>query len=186
MLERMRATEEDEEFERAFRSMVRSAYLMSALLHDHTAQHSLAFTSLIPTFLYLPHPRQVHESVQGVRTVGTFKSAGTDRMAIPGEIGMRRPSIDAVDAVTEQAEVFRSYLCCWGYKTETLCRCLSSPLSLTLSLFLYLPLPISFALSLAVLPKPKNVLPSRFRSGSADEEDMLGQDVNDYRCWLPI
>lgn len=39
MLERMRATEEDEEFERAFRSMVRFA-MMEYLLVDSNSLHS--------------------------------------------------------------------------------------------------------------------------------------------------
>jgi hypothetical protein len=98
MLERMRATEEDEEFERAFRSMVRS----SSVRVSPIAPQCVA--ALI--FLHLRHPHylpsssspQVHESVQGVRTVGTFKSAGTDRMAIPGEILMRRLSTHAVQS----------------------------------------------------------------------------------------
>ena len=97
MLERMRATEEDEEFERAFRSMVRSCAVRATpvcptVLHLHAVRHSIYFISLISTIFLLPHPLQVHESVQGVRTVGTFKSAGTDRMAIPGEI-LTRPFI---------------------------------------------------------------------------------------------
>ena len=33
----------------------------------------------------------------------------------------------------------------------------------------------------AVLPKAKNILASRFRSGSADEDDLLGPDINDFR-----
>lgn len=91
MLERMRATEEDEEFERAFRSMVRSCAVRA--------------TPVCPTVLHLHAVRlQVHESVQGVRTVGTFKSAGTDRMAIPGEI-LTRPF--SIDGATEWAEMFR-------------------------------------------------------------------------------
>ena len=31
------------------------------------------------------------------------------------------------------------------------------------------------------MPKPKNILASRFRSGSADDEDMLGGDSGDIR-----
>lgn len=54
-------------------------------------------------------------------------------------------------------------------------------LSHSLSLSLALSRSHSLSISLAVLPKPKNILPSRFRSGSADEEDLLGHDVSDYR-----
>jgi hypothetical protein len=101
MLERMRATEEDEEFERAFRSMVRSTSVRAMRVSPIAPQCVAALN-----FLNLRHPHfppsslspQVHESVQGVRTVGTFKSAGTDRMAIPGEILMRRLSTHAVQS----------------------------------------------------------------------------------------
>ena len=35
----------------------------------------------------------------------------------------------------------------------------------------------------AVLPKPKKVIASRFRSGSADEEDLAAETANDFR-WV--
>lgn len=33
----------------------------------------------------------------------------------------------------------------------------------------------------AVLPKPKNIIASRFRSGSAEDEDLMGPEMNDFR-----
>ena len=36
---------------------------------------------------------------------------------------------------------------------------------------------------LAVLPKPKNIIASRFRTGSAEDEDLLGPEMSDFR-WV--
>jgi regulator of nonsense transcripts 2 len=96
-LQRRRAEEEEQEMSE--REAARMMERMRASEEDDEFER--AFRSM------------VQESVQGVKTIGTFKSGGTDRMAIP-----------------------------------------------------------------AVLPKPKNIIASRFRSGSADDDDLL-QDTND-------